>query len=536
MKLVAARIRNFKLLRDIDLAFSVGQDQPLTVIRAENGSGKTSTLQALRWALYGRDVLEEPLVRLSPADWPEQQRCPIEVEIDFVHTTVSHVDGAAMQSETSYMLKREVEEKPEGDRPNRGQERVSLYERTSAGAEPIEAAESRVSQMLPKEMINIFFTDGDSALTFISAQLSDNAKRDRVKDAIRSLLGLDLLERVAKRVSTAQSAVNRKIGKDASSERLSAVSEEIETVSESRDTVAASIITLNSQIEDVEHKLGQVTRELTRALEAGSYEQLAHQRDSYKKQVANAIEAEDQLKREHQALFQEESLSWGLIGSTLRKGFELLENLHAKGVIPRAAVPVLEERLDIEKCICGAELSEGSDARKHVQALIEQQRENDGQVDYLSSLYYQAKGEHEKWGASETRQWTMECSELQKKRITVRKSLDNANRELKSIEGKLDQIDEEEIEAKRLWEKTLTSQLRQRNGEVDRAKMTLSEADEKLKELNREQKELSQADQRMAGLNAEKTALNDLQTVIDGALAEMHGTYLNPSVALGSPV
>ena len=70
MKIVAARIRNFKLLRAIDLAFGVERDLPLTVIRAENGSGKTSTLQALRWALYGKDVLDDSQVRLSPADWP----------------------------------------------------------------------------------------------------------------------------------------------------------------------------------------------------------------------------------------------------------------------------------------------------------------------------------------------------------------------------------------------------------------------------------------------------------------------------------
>ena len=40
MKLQSARVRNFKLLRNIDLSFSTRQDVPLTVIRAENGSGK----------------------------------------------------------------------------------------------------------------------------------------------------------------------------------------------------------------------------------------------------------------------------------------------------------------------------------------------------------------------------------------------------------------------------------------------------------------------------------------------------------------
>ena len=448
------------------------------------------------------------------------------VEIDFIHSTVSNVDGETIVSETAYMLKREVEEKPEGDRPNRTQERVSLYQRTSAGAKPIETAESRLSQMLPKEMIDIFFTDGDAAMTFISPQLSDNAKRDKVKEAIRSLLGLDLLERVTKRVSTAQSAVNRSISKDASSDRLTEVSEKIERLIEKKGKVAASVTTLNSQIVDLDHKRVQVTRELARALEGGNFEHLAHQRETFKKQFDTAKEEIEQLKRDHQELFQRESLSWGLIGPSLRKGFDLLVSLHAKGVIPRAAVPILKERLELKKCICGAALTEGSEAHAHVTALIEEQRPGDSQVDYLSTLYYQAKSELETWQSPESKPWTEESSKLQKRRLGVNKRLETANRELQSVEAKLDQIDEEEIEIKRNYEKTLEASLRQRNSELDRANVTLVDTEEKLRGLKSEQKGLSQADERLTRLNAEKTALDDLQTVIDGTLEEMQGKYL----------
>ena len=526
MKLVAARIRNFKLLRSIDLQFGVDPEKPLTVIRAENGSGKTSSLQALRWALHGKDVLDDPLVRLSPADWPDSDPCMVSVEIDFIHTAVSIIDGETMVSETSYMLKREVEEKPQGDRPNRGQERISLYQKTSAGSESIDGAESRLTQMLPEEMVDIFFTDGDAAMTFISPQLSDNAKHDKVKESIRALLGLDLLERVAKRVSDAQSAVNRKISRDASSDRLSSVTEKIERITEEKERLTRSVTTLNAQIEDIDRKLVRVSRELTRALEAGSYEQLAHQRENYRKQRVEALEEEEHLRRNHQALFNEESLTWALSGESLRKGYDLLQSLHAKGVIPHAAVPVLEERLDLERCICGTDLSEGSSARSHVVALIGAQRENDAQIDYLSSLYYQAKGEMEKWYAPETKQWVDGAKDLQRQRISVKKRVDNANHELKSVEAKLEQIDKEEIEQKYQYEKTLKSSLRQKNSELDRAEASLNDVEEKLKGLNREQKELSRADIRMAGLNAEKTALSDLEQVVGGALGEMQGIYL----------
>ena len=224
MKLQDARIRNFKLLRNIDLDFSTRQNTPLTVIRAENGSGKTSTLQALRWALYGAKGLEESSVRLSPADWPDGKPCTISVEIDFSHTLVSAVGDRALTKETRFMLKREVVERPTGDIPNREQERINLYEKTDSGSDPIEGPEARLAQMLPVEMLDIFFTDGDSALTFISAQLGETTKRDQVKEAIRSLLGLELLENVSKRIKNGQSTVNRKISRQTASDELADVS------------------------------------------------------------------------------------------------------------------------------------------------------------------------------------------------------------------------------------------------------------------------------------------------------------------------
>ena len=516
MKLTAARIRNFKLLRSIDLQFGIDPEKPLTVIRAENGSGKTSSLQALRWALYGKDVLDDPLVRLSPADWPDNDLCMVSVEIDFIHTAVSIVAGETMVSETSYMLRREVEEKPEGDRPNRGQDRVSLYQKTPSGSESIPAAEARLAQMLPKEMLDIFFTDGDAAMTFISPQLSNHAKRDKVKDAIRSLLGLDLLERIAKRVSAGHSAVNRRISRNTTSGKLSTVTQEIERITGTKDRLTTSVATLNSQIEDIDRKLLHVSRELTRVLEAGSYEHLAHQRENYRAQLKYALVEEEQLMRRHQALFNKESLTWALSGPSLHKGYRLLRRLHDTGVIPSAAVPVLEERIDIEKCICGADLSSGSSARARVKALIYEHRENDNEINYISSLYYQAKAEIEKWKHRQNRKWIEECNDLQRQRIVVKKRIENANLELKSVEAKLDNIDSEEIEQKRTYEKTLKSSRLAKNSERDRAEILLTDAIAKLRELKREQRELSRADRRMATLNAEKTALDDLECVVDG--------------------
>ncbi len=53
MKLIHAHIKNFRLLKDLQLDFSTDEDKPLTVIRAANETGKTTSETALIWGLYG---------------------------------------------------------------------------------------------------------------------------------------------------------------------------------------------------------------------------------------------------------------------------------------------------------------------------------------------------------------------------------------------------------------------------------------------------------------------------------------------------
>ncbi len=423
------------------------------------------------------------------------------------------------------MLKREVIERPTGDNPNREQERINLYEKTDRGSTPINGPEARLAQMLPVEMLDIFFTDGDSALTFISAQLGETTKRDQVKEAIRSLLGLGLLERVLKRIKNGHSAVNRKISRQTSSDELAEVSTKLQDARDEQTEVSDSVDDLHRQIENMNRKLSTVQRDLRRALEAGSYEQLSHQRETFKAQLSSAMDDDWKLQKRHQQLFENELLSWSMLDPILRKGYELLDKLNAQGVIPKAAVPVLKERLYLELCICGADLSEGSDARNHVMTLVEEQRAIDATTEQLSSLYYQAKGEIETWDTAETT-WHGLLADLQRDRVAAQERYEVANRELQSVEAKLGDIDEEEIESKYQNEKFLQSSLRQKNHQLDRREAKFLELEERIKDLTRQQTRLRRADQKVAGLNAELSVLQDLDGIVGGALDDMHKTYL----------
>ena len=96
MQLKSASFKKYRLLKDCTIKFSVDTRKPLTVIRGENGFGKTTILDALRWAFYGTsDVsialsLGMTLVFLAaPGDedaqveltynWPAEDGSPAEV-------------------------------------------------------------------------------------------------------------------------------------------------------------------------------------------------------------------------------------------------------------------------------------------------------------------------------------------------------------------------------------------------------------------------------------------------------------------------
>ncbi|MHB8160619.1 MAG: AAA family ATPase [Thermoleophilia bacterium] len=180
MKLIRAEFENFRLLRDLELMFSTDDELNLTVIRAENESGKTTILNALQWALYGDDALpgKGEGYRLHPIDWDSSvRRVPITVTVDFEVLRVRQGGSRGLiETRTKYRIIRSVIEEVEGEHWHRSQSILKLFELTDRGANPIEVPEVFINDELPPELREVFFTDGDRALSFIEAEVSQTTK------------------------------------------------------------------------------------------------------------------------------------------------------------------------------------------------------------------------------------------------------------------------------------------------------------------------------------------------------------------------
>ncbi|MFC1926921.1 AAA family ATPase, partial [Chloroflexota bacterium] len=69
MKIKEIKLSNFRLLRhEQTIKFKCEKGKPLTIIRAENRTGKTTLLTAIQWCLYGDKVLADSKQSLTGGD------------------------------------------------------------------------------------------------------------------------------------------------------------------------------------------------------------------------------------------------------------------------------------------------------------------------------------------------------------------------------------------------------------------------------------------------------------------------------------
>ena len=442
MRILRARFENFRLLRDLELDFSTDHNKRLTVIRAENESGKTTILTALQWGLYGDDALPGRAsdFRLHPIDWDATggESITISVEIDFeiVKMRRSRTEGLIPQA-SYYRIIRSADESLSlsGNTWERSPSTISLFRLEDTGSEPADYPEATINQELPPELREVFFTDGDRALNFIEADTRD--KRDRVQRAIRSLLGLDIIEESLSHVHNVRIDINRQ------AEKID-LGSELQKVAARLEQVTAQSVQLESEISDAKdqsnvfgEKILDLQKNIDEALVKGDKEELQQEFQKAKAQLEHTDTEIDAAAGDHAQLLRSLALSRDLLEPILRDSISKLDDLREQGKLFKADVPILEECLSAATCICGESLAEhhpqGMRRREHIKHLIEQSQESDDLHRSLSDLHT-ASTLLQLDRAIETESWTSKY-----KRVAVRRDrLEQDRKDRASELGALD--------------------------------------------------------------------------------------------------
>ncbi|MDE0211796.1 MAG: AAA family ATPase, partial [Boseongicola sp.] len=443
MKLLRAEFQNFRMLRDLDLNFSSEPDKRLTVVRAANESGKTTILHGLQWALYGDAALpgKGDGFRLHPIDWDvtEGRRVPIAATVEFELTTFRRVSGDVRETRRRYRLVRSAFEDVDGQ-ARRSASTVKLFALNETGTSHIDAPEAVINDELPPELRDVFFTDGDRALSFIEADVALSTKRERVQRAIRSLLGLGVIDDAIKHVRKSAAEVNKKAKQVGGDGELNQIASRLESMVNYLEKLETDLEDAKQQFRTFDEKVDEIDRKIAAALQKGDKEKLQRDLDKARHEIKRLDDQLASANKEHSALFRSRSIATDLVAPLLGLAFEKLEELHNQGKIPSTTIPVLQDRLSAEICICGETLEPGDAGgekrRAHIQKLVDDSQRADEIQEIITDLYYGAKPLGAA-GDSGSRAWLEDYKTVVERRDGLQTLRDEAGRKFRALEIQL---------------------------------------------------------------------------------------------------
>lgn len=535
MKLIRAEFENFRLLRDLILDFSTDSEKKLTVIRAENESGKTTILNGLQWALYGDNALpgKGSDYRLHPIDWKvsDKEQIPISVQVEFETTTYrKNSRGGTIETKRQYRIIRSTHETLNGLKHSRTRSTVKLFRLTDRGSEPVQPPEAWISEELPAELREVFFTDGDRALSFIEATAPIRTKRERVEKAIHSLLGLGVIEDALKHVQKTTSEANKAAKKIGTNEELTEIAAKLEQIDTDSTELTEKIEDSKSQFDLFDQKLSDIQKEIEAILMEGNQERLKRDIEQTKKQLKWLDKQQTDAGKEHSNLFRSLHLSRDLLDPVLDKSLSKLDALRDQGKIPSTTIPVLEERLEKPTCICGESLdphnADGKQRRHHIQCLIDESRKADTLQSSITSLYFGSNSlKQQKIASAEN--WIDLYAIVTDRRDELETLRDEQGKKLKALEAQLDSIPDVDIQGLRSVEREYKNQRDRFNSDWTRDETRLEGLKKDRTNLVLQRDNLLRQQKRGTRVLARLEVASDVERVLKNSYDRMTNEELN---------
>lgn len=453
MKLISAKIRNFRLLKKLDLDFSIDPDMPLTVIRAANETGKTTTQFALIWCLYGsKELPQKGGYSLFPSDETKSGRKSIEVsaEIEFELEHVTSLGkGKHQYKKQIYRLIRSCNEGlPDNNDFKRSGESVTLWKVTPTGTDRVldSDVQSIIDRALPKSLKGVYFTDGDSAMSFIEAAASQGVKRKRVANAIEALLGLNIIDRTISHLSAVSSKFGQEIDDKDYALELEKIDDKIMFISEDMNDWIKELDDSQTVLAKLSKELLNKDSEIDQALKLGDKEKLVKEKSSHSAAIKRNSDLLDSSYKSLCKLCFSEGMATALLSDSIEEAKSILNGLNKSKQLPKVNVPILEELLDRDSCFCGSDLREGSqeglDRRNSIANAIEASRASDFIQESASSLFYRIRSVNtDDAGKSWLQKYTSESSRLMK----TWKNYQEEEEKVENIEKDISKIDDTQL-------------------------------------------------------------------------------------------
>ncbi|MDZ8227192.1 AAA family ATPase [Nostoc sp. ChiVER01] len=481
MKLTSIKLCNFRSFYGTtpEMLLASGDAQNTTIIHGNNGSGKTSLLNAFTWVLYDKfsaafASIEQLVNKRAIAETQKGQAVECWVEIGWEH------EGKR------YRVKRACRGyKNEGDF-DAGKTQLTMWVGADDGKWniPNQQPDDIINQILPATLHQYFFFDGERIEEIVRSD-----KKAEIAEATKIFLGVEVINRSIRHLGDAKKALENELKAIGDSETKQLLRQQ-EKIERERERITKRQTEIKEELEyqqTFKKETSNRLRELSAAKELQErWQDLESQKTANQEEYKKTKEVLKKVisARGYTVLLSETTSHFRGIINDLKQRGELTSGISREFV---------NDLLNSQRCICGAELYEGNHSHTHVTTWLN--KAGSSAVEETAIRMIAQVDEIDKQAIGFWEEVDREQSRINQLRQSI-----------SQIEGDLDNIQE------RLRKDA--------NEEISSLQKRLDEIESKIDELNREQganqQQITQLTTEIEGLNKQitKQKLNeDKQTL-----------------------
>ena len=490
MLIKRVKIKNFRqYYGEVELDFSTDPEKNVTVIRGENGVGKTAILNAIKWAFFEtftNNFLNKKLLVNNVALSEGKKSCSVEVEFE--------------EDDKQYLLIRNYNQKDH-------KSKLALYPFSgdtlgSALPDPTIV----INTLLPREMAEYFFFQGEGSNAVNVGNNGSNLAK-----SIRDILGFEVANKLITDLNSLSKSLRTKITElDTSGKakdiriRLEEVEKELDTAIENKESKKATLPEQNKAYNVVEEKLDQISNVNLTQLK---------QKERGLEQDLNSLK--QRLKEANRKKFLNISqFGWSVFGAdfaTISQSF--IDESELKGRLPEPYNETfIKDILNDKVCICGNDLIANKGAFERIAAMLNKAA-NPELMQRLSGIRSQIQDIKTLYDLAPS---------------TIKENLENINvlyesierkqKELTEVEEQINLIPEKEIKSLQQQKVTLRSDIAKLNTSIGKLEEKIETLSIQKEQLTRQLKEAIPDSTALNRVELKKTFVDELIAVVNDHL------------------
>jgi len=333
-----------------DFLVSKDSARNVTLIRAENGVGKTSLLAAINWCFFNilpsESEFEEPKALVNKFAMQKDGVTKAKVEIDFLH------EGKC------YRACRTYDQASETTLPLKLSELVDGGEVPSSKDRP----DRFINSVIPKEMAPHFFFYGEATSRYTGA-----SGARKFGEAVKGILGSTVARMALDDLMKAMTDYNRQAADNTSAEAREA-EQGIEETQRRIASYQEELGKLDDEIEAANDRIDRLNQELAGAQPAKE----AQSRRTRLEASLSAKEAEGAKATARAQGWVQNYITAVLAEELVEEASQVIQNEDTRGKIPAPYdQKFVDEILEDEMCVCGRPIEKGSPEHERIKALLD---------------------------------------------------------------------------------------------------------------------------------------------------------------------